>query len=310
MADLGFCLPSSRADVTSSVLGRCAAALRDQTEGAARDLGTLGSARADGHVLERNPPLLYDYYGFPQEAYALKWPAPGNPVLAARVRELLAGAGFSTAEDAARGYDHGTFVPLKVAFPAADIPAVQLSLIEGLDADEHLKMGHALAPLRDEGVLIVGTGNTFHNLSAFRSAMQGGGQARERAAQFDAWLQTAVSAEPNVRDEQLRDWARAPFSREAHPREEHLIPLLVVAGAAGADPRRHELERLARGLPHVGISLRLMRRLEAGGRADAFPIHARGGPLLAQRGRVRGAGGASAGGVGEIGHEACRFLGL
>jgi aromatic ring-opening dioxygenase catalytic subunit (LigB family) len=182
------------------------------------------------------PPMLYDYYGFPPEAYALTWPAPGSPVLAARVRELLEGAGFSTAEDTGRGFDHGTFVPLKVAFPEADIPVVQLSLIDGLDANEHLKMGRALAPLRDEGVLIVGSGNSFHNLRAFRDAMQGSAVGpRDHAAKFDEWLQAAVTAQPTVRDESLRSWEQAPFGRDAHPREEHLIPLMVVAGAAGAD---------------------------------------------------------------------------
>ena len=182
------------------------------------------------------PPLLYDYYGFPPEAYTLTWPAPGNPALASRVRGLLAGAGFATAADPERGFDHGTFVPLKVAFPEADIPVVQLSLIQGLDANEHLKMGRALAPLREEGVFIIGSGNSFHNMSAFRNQMKGPvPEAQERAAKFDGWLQTAVTAQPTARDEQLRIWAQAPFGRYAHPQEEHLIPLMVVAGAAGAD---------------------------------------------------------------------------
>jgi aromatic ring-opening dioxygenase catalytic subunit (LigB family) len=182
------------------------------------------------------PSILYDYYGFPPEAYTLTWPAPGSPVLAGRVRELLAGGGFATAEDAGRGYDHGTFVPMKVAFPEADIPVVQLSLIQGLDASEHLKMGHALAPLRDEGVLVVGTGNTFHNLQALRASMQGAAPgARERAATFDDWLQAAVTGESTARDDALRSWEKAPFARFAQPREEHLLPLMVVAGAAGGD---------------------------------------------------------------------------
>ena len=183
-----------------------------------------------------NPPILYDYGGFGPEAYAITWPAPGNPVLAARARDLLAGAGFTTAEDTKRGYDHGTFVSMKVAFPDAQIPVVQLSLIEGLDASEHLKMGQALAPLRDEGVLVIGTGNTFHNLQVVRAAMQGAAQgAREQAAAFDDWLQAAVTADPSARDERLRSWDKAPFARFAQPREDHLIPLMVAAGAAGAD---------------------------------------------------------------------------
>ena len=182
------------------------------------------------------PPMLYDYSGFPPEAYTLTWPAPGDPMLAGRVRELLSSAGFSTAEDAKRGYDHGTFVPLKVAFPDADIPVVQLSMLQGLGPDEHLKMGRALAPLRDEGVLIIGSGNSFHNMGVFREEISAPtSRARERSAQFDEWLQAAVTADPTVRDEQLRSWEQAPHGRYAHPREEHLIPLMFVAGAAGSD---------------------------------------------------------------------------
>jgi aromatic ring-opening dioxygenase catalytic subunit (LigB family) len=182
------------------------------------------------------PPMLYDYSGFPPEAYTLTWPAPGSPILAGRVRELLAAAGFSTAEDTKRGYDHGTFVPLKVAFPEANIPVVQLSLIQGLDPNEHLKMGRALEPLRDEGVLIIGSGNSFHNMRVFREEISAPASvARDRAAKFDAWLQAAVAADPAVRDERLRSWEQAPFGRYAHPREEHLIPLMFVAGAAGGD---------------------------------------------------------------------------
>jgi aromatic ring-opening dioxygenase catalytic subunit (LigB family) len=182
------------------------------------------------------PPMLYDYSGFPPEAYTLTWPAPGNPVLAGRVRELISAAGLSTAEDAKRGYDHGTFVPLKVAFPDADIPVVQLSMLQGLGPDEHLRLGRALAPLRDEGVLIIGSGNSFHNMSVFREEIAAPtSRARERSAEFDEWLKAAVTADPAARDEQLRRWEHAPHGRYAHPREEHLIPLMFVAGAAGSD---------------------------------------------------------------------------
>jgi aromatic ring-opening dioxygenase catalytic subunit (LigB family) len=183
-------------------------------------------------ISSERPPMLYDYYGFPPEAYRIEWPAPGDPALAKRVRELLDAAGFSSAETSQRGYDHGTFVPLKVAYPQADIPVVQLSLKQGLDPDEHLRMGRALAPLRDEGVFILGSGQTFHNMRAF-----GDPRGREPAEQFDAWLQAAVTArDVAARDDQLTRWANAPFARFCHPREEHLIPLMVVAGAAGEDP--------------------------------------------------------------------------
>jgi aromatic ring-opening dioxygenase catalytic subunit (LigB family) len=176
-----------------------------------------------------HPPMLYDYYGFPPESYEITWPAPGEPALAGRVRELLAAAGFTTAADAARGFDHGTFVPLKLAYPDADVPVVQLSLKRGLDAAEHLAMGRALAPLRDEGVFIIGSGMSYHNLRAF-----GPGAARV-SREFDAWLRDASTQPAAERDRRLTAWASAPGARQAHPREEHLVPLMVVAGAAGAD---------------------------------------------------------------------------
>ncbi|WP_223640975.1 class III extradiol ring-cleavage dioxygenase [Corallococcus sp. EGB] len=176
------------------------------------------------------PPILYDYYGFPPESYRISWPAPGHPQLAARVRELLATAGISTAEDPERGYDHGTFIPLKLTYPEADIPCVQLSLKQGLDPAEHLAMGRALAPLRDEGVFIIGSGMTFHNLRAF-----GDPRASDISVKFDAWVQDAATSPAALRDEKLTQWTQAPYARLVHPREEHLLPLMVAAGAAGED---------------------------------------------------------------------------
>jgi aromatic ring-opening dioxygenase catalytic subunit (LigB family) len=176
------------------------------------------------------PPLLFDYYGFPKASYELTWPAPGDPALAARVRELLGAAGFESAADAERGFDHGTFVPLKLTYPNADVPVVQLSLVAGLDPEQHLALGRALAPLRDEGVFIVGSGMSFHNLRAFRDP-----RARPIAEAFDAWLRDAATREPADRDRALARWTDAPSARLAHPREEHLLPLHVIAGAAGAD---------------------------------------------------------------------------
>ncbi len=176
------------------------------------------------------PPLFFDYYGFPKASYELTWPAPGDPALAARVRELLGAAGFETGADPERGFDHGTFVPLKVAYPDADVPVVQLSLVAGLDPLQHLALGRALAPLRDEGVFIVGSGMSFHNLRAFRDP-----RSRPVAETFDAWLRDAATREPAERDRALARWADAPAARLAHPREEHLLPLHVIAGAAGDD---------------------------------------------------------------------------
>lgn len=176
------------------------------------------------------PPMLYDYYGFPPETYEVQWNAPGDPALAERVRGLLEAAGFRTAADPARGYDHGTFVPLSVIYPEAEIPTVQLSLVEELDPEKHLALGRALAPLRDDGVLILGSGMSFHNMRAF-----GDRRAKASAEAFDAWLHAAAEAEPHTRDRMLAEWERAPAARVAHPREEHLLPLMVIAGAAGDD---------------------------------------------------------------------------
>lgn len=176
------------------------------------------------------PPMLYDYYGFPPESYTIQWPAPGAPELAARVRELVGAAGFPTAADPARGYDHGTFVPLKLTYPQADVPVVQLSLVKGLDPAQHLALGRALQPLRDEGVFIVGSGMSYHDLRSFFS-----GRGKVAAEAFDAWLRTAATLPQAEREAALVAWTQAPSARAAHPREEHLLPLMVVAGAAGGD---------------------------------------------------------------------------
>jgi aromatic ring-opening dioxygenase catalytic subunit (LigB family) len=158
------------------------------------------------------------------------WPAPGAPDLASRVRELLNQAGIANAADAERGYDHGTFIPLKLTYPNADVPAIQLSLKHGLDPAEHIVLGRALQPLRDEDVFIIGSGMTFHNLRAFRDP-----RAAPVAETFDAWLRESMTVDAAARNERLTQWASAPGARAAHPREEHLIPLMVAAGAAGDD---------------------------------------------------------------------------
>jgi aromatic ring-opening dioxygenase catalytic subunit (LigB family) len=177
-----------------------------------------------------HPPILYDYYGFPPESYTITWPAPGAPDLASRVRELLNGAGIANAADPERGYDHGTFIPLKLTYPNADVPAVQLSLKQGLDPSEHIALGRALQPLRDEDVFIIASGMTFHNLRAFRDP-----RAAPVAEMFDAWLRESMTLDPESRNARLAAWESAPAARAAHPREEHLIPLMVAAGAAGDD---------------------------------------------------------------------------
>lgn len=183
------------------------------------------------------PDLLFDYYGFPPHTYELRWDAPNDLALARRATALLQGAGFETGEDAARGWDHGVFVPMKVAVPGADIPIAQLSLLAperggDFDAALHIRAGQALAPLREEGVLIVGSGMSFHNMR-LRD-----GSALAQAEAFDAALAEAVrDPDPGRRDAALASWAQLPMARVAHPPggEEHLIPLMVAAGAAGED---------------------------------------------------------------------------
>lgn len=177
------------------------------------------------------PDLLFDYYGFPQHTYELTWPAPGAPDLALRAAALLADAGIRSAFDNARGYDHGVFIPMKVARPAADIPVVMMSLRADLDAQHHFDAGAALAPLRDEGVLIIGSGMSYHNMNGFRAP----GIAEDLASSaFDSWLTEVVEGPPDQRGAALADWAEAPGARASHPREEHLAPVFLAAGAAGA----------------------------------------------------------------------------
>lgn len=177
-----------------------------------------------------NPPMVYDYGGFPEHTYRITYPAPGSPALAARVVELLRAAAISVAEDPARGYDHGMFAPLAVAWPDADVPVVQLSMQRGYDPEAHLAVGRALAPLRDEGVLILGSGLSYHNLGLMGRAAA----APSRA--FDDWLgATLLAAAPTERTERLRHWTDAPAARIAHPREDHLIALMVVVGASEHD---------------------------------------------------------------------------
>lgn len=181
-------------------------------------------------MTSERPPILYDYYGFPPESYEITWPAPGAPELASRVRELLTAAGIANASDPARGYDHGTFIPLKLTYPNADVPAIQLSLTRGLDPAEHLALGRALMPLRDEDVFIIGSGMTFHNLRTFRDP-----RSAPVAEMFDGWLRDVMTRDAEARNRRLAEWESAPAARAAHPREEHLIPLMVAAGAAGED---------------------------------------------------------------------------
>jgi|SRR5271157_1184010 len=174
-----------------------------------------------------NPPMLYDYSGFPEFTFRVKYPAPGDPNLAKRVQGLLNSAGFPTDLDVDRGYDHGVFAPFYVMYPEADMPIVQLSIRADYDSAAHLAIGRALAPLRSEGVLIVGSGLSYHNLRQMGPA----GIAPSKA--FDSWLTETLCETPlTKRSERLVDWSAAPSARLCHPQEDHLIPLMVAVGAA------------------------------------------------------------------------------
>lgn len=177
------------------------------------------------------PGMVYDYFGFPEHTYHIRYAAPGDPALAARVRELAATADITVGNDPARGFDHGTFSMMQPIRPEADLPVVSLSMKNGYDPAAHLALGRALAPLRDEGVVIMGSGLSYHNLRMFDA------RAAEPSRQFDAWLRHALlDLEPEAREAALLQWDRAPSARIAHPREDHLIPLMVAVGAAGGDP--------------------------------------------------------------------------
>jgi len=182
-----------------------------------------------------SPELIYDYHGFPGHTYELKYPARGQPELAGRISELLLQAGLNSQLDVERGFDHGMFIPMMLMFPQADIPVVQLSLRGDLDPDTHLDAGKALVSLRDEGVLIVGSGMSFHNMRAY-------GDSRFTAASmaFDEWLTGTIEATQELRNTALSQWSQAPQAYKCHPpgEEDHLIPLMVTAGAAGEDRGR------------------------------------------------------------------------
>lgn len=193
------------------------------------------------------PALLFDYHGFPDYTYQLTWPAPGSPIVAARVCELLGAAGLPSAANERRGYDHGVFVPLKVAFPSASVPVVQLSMQTGLDPETHLAIGRALRPLRDEGVLIIGSGQTYHNMRGFSGA-----GADLKAESFDAWLRAAVTT-TDTRETSLIRWEEAPGARDAQPHEDHLLPLMVAAGAAYGEGASIDFHGHALGKPISGF---------------------------------------------------------
>lgn len=180
------------------------------------------------------PELIYDYYGFPAESYAIKYPCAGEPELARQVTQAIRASGIEVAEDAKRGLDHGVFVPLKIMYPDADIPCVQLSLVNTLDAAAHIRIGQALADLDYDDLLILGSGFSFHNMRAFFAPDTAQSQAMNQG--FEDWLKNVLS-NPSMteaeRQKQLTGWEQAPGARYCHPREEHLVPLHVCYGVAG-----------------------------------------------------------------------------
>ncbi len=180
------------------------------------------------------PGMMYDYEGFPDEAYQLQYPSPGEPELADKVVSALMDAGIAAESSPERPYDHGLYTPLMLMYPEADIPAIQLSLVKGLDPDEHLRIGEALQGLDYDDLLIIGSGFSFHNMRAFFIPESPDMHAANAA--FQNWLEeTCMSKElpEEERRKRLQHWAEAPSARYCHPREEHLLPLHVCYGIAG-----------------------------------------------------------------------------
>ena len=181
------------------------------------------------------PSLIYDYYGFPKEAYEIEYPAPGAPELAIKIFDRLGNSGIDAQLDDQRGFDHGLFVPLKLMYPNANIPCVQLSLVNSLQPEAHIRIGKALAESRKDNILVIGSGFSFHNLKAFFASLTPQSQAMNQA--FEQWLiDTCSNSEltEQEREQRLIHWESAPAARYCHPREEHLLPLHVCYGVAGA----------------------------------------------------------------------------
>jgi aromatic ring-opening dioxygenase catalytic subunit (LigB family) len=176
------------------------------------------------------PPMVYDYHGFPPHTFQIRYKAPGAPDLAQKAAALIAAAGLPVRLDAARGFDHGCFVPAYVMYPDASVPVFQISLRHGYSPAEHFALGRALAPLRDEGVLIIGSGLSYHNLRLFGPA------ARVPSEAFDAWLAETMAAPPAQRTDRLIHWEQAPHARTCHAQEDHFVPLFAALGAAEAEP--------------------------------------------------------------------------
>jgi 4,5-DOPA dioxygenase extradiol len=185
------------------------------------------------------PSLIYDYYGFPEASYHIKYPAPGEPQLAKRIADLLQDQGIEAILDDQRGYDHGLFVPLKIMYPDAAIPCVQLSLLKNLNPEKHIQMGRALSGLLHDNLLIVGSGFSFHNISAFFLPLTE--ETRKMNEAFEQWLYDTCANHRLTeaeKEQRLIHWKNAPYAGFCHPREEHLLPLHVCCGAAQAPAKK------------------------------------------------------------------------
>lgn len=195
-----------------------------------------------------SPETVHDFGGFPQELYRIQYPAPGHPELAARTIELLRAAGWPAQADAAQGLDHGAWVPIRFLYPDADVPVFQVSLPAGLGSEQAYALGQALRPLRDEGVLVVGSGSLTHNLYEFRQYAEG--EEAQYAREFAGWVRQAIEARDDAR--LVKTLEIAPHAQRAHPTTEHFLPLLVAAGAASADD---EVRTLEGGITHGMLAM-------------------------------------------------------
>ncbi|KAH7534112.1 extradiol ring-cleavage dioxygenase [Ziziphus jujuba] len=188
------------------------------------------------NVIYNRHDTIYDFYNFPKPMYQLKYPAPGAPELAKRVKELLVASGFNRVdEDSKRGLDHGAWVPLMLMYPEANIPVCQLSVQSHKDGTYHFNLGKALAPLKEEGVLIIGSGSATHNLSTLMRNFSTDGAVAPWASEFDTWLKEALL---EGRYEDVNHYTeKAPYAKKAHPWPDHFFPLHVAIGAAGEDAK-------------------------------------------------------------------------
>lgn len=189
---------------------------------------------AEGFALmsSARPPMLYDYRGFPDHTYTVEYKAPGAPELAEEIRASLAAKNHPVWLDGDRGYDHGVFTIAVCMYPEANVPILQLSIRSDYDAQTHLQLGRDLAHLRQQGIVIIGSGLSYHNLRNFRNQ----DAARVESADFDMWLHTALTGQdPLRRTADIVNWELAPSARKAHPEEDHLIPLMVALGAAESE---------------------------------------------------------------------------